>query len=128
MLAAFIYLSISNCWISILSRKIVELLLFTHLWQLNHFLDERKARSEKVFDLDKTAQQLATEKIQKHLDVVGQYDTIFFWTAKQEKYLLHDARCLIFTSQFGSGKTLLLKMKAIEIAEKSPKDEVSVFF
>ena len=52
---------------------------------------------------------------------VGTLENILVWTKSQHRTFYSDARKVLLISNFGTGKTILLRAKAKHLAEKNPK-------
>jgi len=54
----------------------------------------------------------------------GDFQSIIFWTNEQAKIMLWDHPYIFFNGPWSTGKTLLMKEKAVMVATKNPKEKL----
>ena len=63
---------------------------------------------------------------------LGSLNTLFLWSKEQMKLMMSDRKKVILDANFGHGKTLVLKSKALQLADSlaKKKDDAAtkVFF
>ena len=80
-----------------------------------------------------TCEEIGEEKILQNISVsdkilkakpLTSLQVVYFWNEKQLKFLLEDKRLVLFLADFGVGKTLMKKHKALSVASQNQDVEV----
>ncbi len=62
----------------------------------------------------------ASEKLLKNMKSLGGLENRILWTNEQFKVIYQSEKKVFFDSRFGTGKTLLLQSKCLEVAKNNP--------
>ena len=104
----------------------------------NVFMDQAEARAfveESILGAEKSKGVTCEEKNEETIfrfvtgkvlkeKPLSSLQVLYFWYEKQLQFLLENTRLVLFMSDFGVGKTLMMKHKALSVASEYPDEEV----
>ena len=79
---------------------------------------------------EKAKTNIHSNIVQVRAGHLGSLNTLFLWSREQMELMVSERTQVLFTANYGHGKTLILKSKALQLAAslKQKNDTAKVFF